>query len=75
MCLIGQVLHLDWRPLARDSFFYTMSIVTFICFSWDGYLVHYEAALLLTLYILYILLMVFNPRLMDFMASWSWYEH
>jgi len=69
--LAGQVLFLDWRPLARDSFFYAMSIACFIGFSWDGYFTHYEAVLLLLLYILYIVLMVFNPKLMDWMATWN----
>lgn len=68
--LAGQVLFLDWRPLARDSFFYAMSIACFIGFSWDGYFTHYEAVLLLLLYVLYIVLMVFNPKLMDWMATW-----
>ena len=65
-----QELHLDWRPLMRDAFFYAMSIGCFIGFAWDGYFVHYEAVVLLILYTAYIVLMVFNPRLMDWMGSW-----
>eukprot|EP00918_Siedleckia_nematoides_P014555 GHVU01031612.1.p1 GENE.GHVU01031612.1~~GHVU01031612.1.p1 ORF type:complete len:636 (+),score=66.52 GHVU01031612.1:376-2283(+) len=68
--LAGQVLHLDWRPLCRDSFFYAMSIGCFIGFAWDGWFQHYEAVTLLCLYILYIVLMVFNTRLMDWMGTW-----
>ena len=35
--LAGQVLVLDWRPLARDATFYAMSIVFMIVFTWDGH--------------------------------------
>lgn len=69
--LAGQVLYLDWRVLTRDSFFYAMSIICFIGFSWDGYFTHYEAIFLLLLYTMYITLMVFNARLMDWMATWK----
>ncbi|ELT99617.1 hypothetical protein CAPTEDRAFT_91934 [Capitella teleta] len=68
--LAGQVLHLDWRPMLRDAFFYAMSIGCFIGFAWDGYFQHYEAAILLCLYCVYITLMVFNPNLMQWLASW-----
>ena len=39
--LAGQVLNLDWRPLARDSVFYAMSICVLITFAWDGYIFWY----------------------------------
>ncbi|XP_064639034.1 sodium/potassium/calcium exchanger 1-like isoform X2 [Lineus longissimus] len=69
--LSGQVLHLDWRPMTRDSIFYALSIACFIQFSWDGVLELYEAIILLVLYILYIFIMVINVRLMDWMATWK----
>jgi Ca2+/Na+ antiporter len=65
------VLELDWRPLARDSFFYAMSICCFIGFAWDGYFQHYEAAILLSLYVLYIVLMIFNTRIVEWMGTWK----
>ena len=68
---ILQVLELDWRPLIRDSFFYAMSIACFIAFAWDGYFKWYEASILLALYALYIVIMVFNPKLMDWMGTWK----
>ncbi|KAI0223167.1 Sodium/potassium/calcium exchanger 3 [Lamellibrachia satsuma] len=69
--LAGQVLHLDWRPLMRDSFFYALSIGCFIGFAWDGVFQHYESVTLLVLYAAYIVLMVFNRNLMDWMATWK----
>ncbi|XP_067945473.1 sodium/potassium/calcium exchanger 3-like [Watersipora subatra] len=62
--LAGQVLQLDWRPLARDITFYAVSIAAFLGASYDGKITWYEAVCLLLLYALYILTMVFNPRLM-----------
>ncbi|XP_071477467.1 sodium/potassium/calcium exchanger 1-like [Diadema antillarum] len=62
--LAGKVLHLDWRPLARDSIFYLLSIACYIIFSWDVYITWWEALLLLILYIIYLVLMKFNPKIM-----------
>lgn len=63
-----QVLHLDWRPLARDVIVYCISIALFIGFSWDGVFHWYEALIMLILYIAYILIMKVNPHLMKFLA-------
>ena len=57
-------MQLDWRPLARDSLFYSFSIIVFIIFSWDGMFTIYEAILMLLLYASYITLMFFNKWLM-----------
>ncbi|XP_065840411.1 sodium/potassium/calcium exchanger 3-like isoform X2 [Oscarella lobularis] len=67
--LAGQVLSLDWRPLARDSFFYSLSIAVFIIVAWDGLVQHYEAAILLALYIVYVVVMKFNKSLMKCLAA------
>ena len=48
----------------RDSVFYGLSICFFIIFTWDGLVEHYEAAILLFLYILYVVTMKFNGKLM-----------
>lgn len=66
--LSGQVLSLDWRPLARDSLVYGLSIVIFIAFAWDGKLEWYEALILLLIYVMYIAIMKFNPRLLQLLA-------
>lgn len=66
--LSGQVLSLDWRPLARDSLVYGLSIVIFIAFAWDGKLEWYEALILLLIYVMYIAIMKFNPQLLQLLA-------
>lgn len=66
--LSGQVLSLDWRPLARDSLVYGLSIAVFIGFAWDGEFQWYEALVLLLLYVAYIVIMKFNPYLMKLLA-------
>ena len=72
--LAGQVLNLDWRPLARDSLFYAMSICVLIIFAWDGYINWYEAMILVILYFVYVLVMRFNPQLMNFLLKLeNWY--
>lgn len=63
----GGELHLDWRPLARDSVFYGSSIILFIAFAHDGIFTWYEAMIMLLLYIMYIILMKFNQKLMQFL--------
>ena len=67
--LSGQALSLDWRPLARDSVVYGLSIIVFIGFAWDGKFQWYEALILLLLYVAYIVIMKFNSRLLDLLAK------
>ena len=66
--LSGQLLNLDWRPLARDSLVYGLSIAVFIGFAWDGEFQWYEALILLLLYVAYIVIMKFNSYLMKLLA-------
>ena len=69
-----QTLNIDWRPLARDSVFYAMSIVMFIVFAWDGVLELYECGILFFGYCLYVTTMFVNQPLMrffSFLESWS----
>ncbi|KAK2573661.1 Sodium/potassium/calcium exchanger 3 [Acropora cervicornis] len=68
--IVGQrVLQLDWRPLMRDSFCYALSLGVFSWFAWDGKFEFYESVILLVLYILYIVLMKFNSKLMEVLAG------
>jgi len=67
----GSALELDWRPLCRDATFYGMSIVCFIIFSWDGQFDFWESCIMLALYILYIVLMKYNPSLMRLLSRAS----
>jgi len=53
----------------RDSVCYALSIGFFSWFAWDGKFEIHESIILLVLYILYIVLMKFNSRLMDLMAG------
>jgi len=67
--LARKVLDIDWRPLVRDSVFYSFSIIAFIVLSWDGKFLWWESLILLILYFLYILTMKFNPQLMACMGG------
>lgn len=67
--LPSQTLHLDWRPLFRDSVVYSISIALFIGFSWDGKLEWWEALILLLVYVGYIVLMKFNQYLVKGLAK------
>lgn len=60
----GQVLLLDWRPLARDTCWYLFSIILLFAFVQDQYVQWYEALILFASYGLYILYMAFNPRIL-----------
>jgi Ca2+/Na+ antiporter len=53
----------------RDGIAYALSIIVFAIFSWDGLFEFYEAVVLLALYVLYIIVMKFNPQLMDLLAE------
>jgi len=56
------VLHLTWWPLFRDCTFYSISLITLILFFVDNYIMWWEALLLLSLYILYVIFMKFNEQ-------------
>jgi len=60
----GEDLHLDWRPLARDSVFYFSAIITLVCTLADGEVTGFEAFLFLFFYAMYIVFMFFNERLL-----------
>ena len=63
--LAGQALALDWHPLARDSFFYVLSIVLMIAVVYDGVVRWYEGLILFLAYCAYVGFMVFNQRFFD----------
>eukprot|EP00177_Eucheuma_denticulatum_P004788 GFKZ01008698.1.p1 GENE.GFKZ01008698.1~~GFKZ01008698.1.p1 ORF type:complete len:598 (+),score=63.76 GFKZ01008698.1:594-2387(+) len=71
--LAGAVLHLDWRPLARDSFFYVVSIIlllVFVLWSTPGRIDWWEGLILVVTYILYVMFMAFlNKRYMKLTAK------
>lgn len=61
-------LKIDWRPLARDVFFYSSSIgILFIVFN-DAEARWYEGGIMVAVYGLYIVFMVFNQRIFSMCA-------
>ena len=61
--LAGQTLDLDWKPLARDTVWYTLSIALLIAFTWDKKVEWWESVLFIAGYAGYITQMVFNARI------------
>lgn len=63
--LAGAVLKLDWRPLARDSTFYMMSIILLLVFvlgTSKGEIVWWEGLILVLGYVSYVLFMAFGNK-------------
>ena len=60
--MAGAVLQLDWRPLARDSFFYIISVILLLIFvlpSTKGRINWWEGLILVLFYVAYVLFMAF----------------
>jgi len=57
-----EALELDWWPLTRDCFFYTMSVIILILVLANGKIFWYEALCLLLFYVTYILVMYYNSK-------------
>lgn len=59
--LAGQTLSLDWRPIVRDNFFYSISVVILcLCVVFDDKIQWYDAMIMLLWYICYVTFMFFN---------------
>lgn len=67
--LAGQKLKIDWRPISRDSFFYSVSICGLIGVVYDGAVTWWEGLILVILYGTYILFMKFNQKFWDYMED------
>lgn len=50
----GQVIHLDWWPVSRDSMMYAISVIALISVLHDGQIMWYEALILVLAYMIYI---------------------
>lgn len=61
--LAGQDLVLDWRPLLRDSLWYSWAIIALTYSVWDGHVDVYESALLFGSYACYCVYMSQNERI------------
>lgn len=71
-CIIGgtalfmpRVLTIDWKPITRDTIFYGFAIVGMIYVLADGMVELVEAVVLVFLYFLYVVVMFFNPKIME----------
>lgn len=65
----GQVVHLTWWPLIRDSSFYILSIAALIGVIQDGKVTWWESLLMVMMYICYIILMKLNPLIVSKLES------
>lgn len=65
----GATKTFDWRPIARDSLFYAASIVALFFVVVDGSVEYYEGLALTGGYMLYILFMFFNERILSSCSS------
>mmetsp|Transcript_93231 Transcript_93231/g.266526 ORF Transcript_93231/g.266526 Transcript_93231/m.266526 type:complete len:540 (+) Transcript_93231:370-1989(+) len=60
----GASLLIDWRPVARDVTYYTISILMMAAFFDDGKVTVAEAAIMVVAYFSYIVFMMFNEKIM-----------
>lgn len=65
----GQVVQLRWWPVTRDSMMYGMAVIGLITVLSDGKVMWYEAAILVSAYILYITAMICNDSINRFMSK------
>lgn len=63
--LAKEVLVLDWRPILRDSLWYSWAIGTLIIVVWDGKIGIVESAIMVSSYVLYILYMTQNDKVVN----------
>ena len=71
MCAIFSktVLDLTWWPLFRDVSFYSVSLIVLIVFFRDGQILWWQALILFSLYILYVIFMKFNSSIENFVKT------
>jgi len=60
----GASLLIDWRPVARDVCFYTLSIFMLAFYFDDGEVPVSESAVMVLAYFVYIIFMIFNEKIM-----------
>ncbi|MED6272791.1 hypothetical protein CHARACLAT_000328 [Characodon lateralis] len=59
----GQPISLTWWPLLRDALFYILSILMLILVIYDEKVLWWETIILISMYGIYIIIMMFNRRL------------
>ncbi|XP_071965222.1 sodium/potassium/calcium exchanger 5-like [Antedon mediterranea] len=61
----GKVVHLTWWPLIRDCVCYVIGILLLVFAIYDSVIEWWEGLILTLMYIGYIILMYFNPRISE----------
>ncbi|XP_017785419.1 PREDICTED: sodium/potassium/calcium exchanger 4-like isoform X2 [Nicrophorus vespilloides] len=61
----NMVLQLEWWPITRDSLMYGVAVLMLIGVLRDGQIECWEAAMLVSAYIFYILMMCFNDKVIN----------
>lgn len=59
-----KTLAIDWRPVVRDVSFYSLSIILIVACFWDSHVMWYEGLALVMTYVVYIIVMIYNHKLM-----------
>ncbi|KAJ6640174.1 putative sodium/potassium/calcium exchanger, partial [Pseudolycoriella hygida] len=59
----GTVCHLNWWPLVRDCFFYSISILVMLIVICNDYISSYEAVIMMLFYVVYCVALYFNTAL------------
>ena len=54
---------LEWRILSRDCIMYVISVGVLVIIMWDGLIIWYEAAILLVLFVIYVVLLFCGKKL------------
>ncbi|KAL6487108.1 hypothetical protein MHYP_G00037340 [Metynnis hypsauchen] len=62
----GQAVRLSYWTLLRDSTYYTISVTTLIVFIYDEKVTWYESLVLILMYLVYILIMKCNSRVVHY---------
>ncbi|KAL7889907.1 hypothetical protein AOLI_G00021650 [Acnodon oligacanthus] len=62
----GQAVRLSYWTLMRDSTYYTISVTTLIVFIYDEKVTWYESLVLILMYLVYILIMKCNSRVVHY---------
>lgn len=60
----GKSFSIDWRPFLRDMAFYVLSLIQMQIFFNDGIIEIWEAVIMVFSYILYVIFMCYNKRLL-----------
>ena len=69
--MAGQDLELDWKPILRDLVFYTVAIGSTAGIFADGVVHWWEGLISVLMYLSYILFMVYNKRIFDWVEGHS----